>query len=153
QGIACFDPQQHRSLAFLYGQDSEVGCRSHAARSLWFLGYPDQARQRDHEALLLAQQLSHPYTLATALAFSAWLHQLCQDEQATQERAEAAVTLSTEQGFIFWMTWGTILRGWALTKRGQGGDGIVQIRKGLGAFRATGAEVAARYFLALLAEA
>jgi predicted ATPase len=45
------------------------------------------------------------------------------------------------------------LRGWALAQQGQTGEGIEQIRQGLMAFRATGAEVGRPYFLALLAEA
>ncbi len=28
--------------------------------TLWLLGYPDQALQRSHEALTLAQELAHP---------------------------------------------------------------------------------------------
>ena len=28
--------------------------------ALWLLGYPDQALQRSHEALTLAQELAHP---------------------------------------------------------------------------------------------
>ena len=43
QGIALYDPQQHRSLAFLYGTDPAVVCLSYAAWALWLLGYPDQA--------------------------------------------------------------------------------------------------------------
>lgn len=44
QGIALYDPQQHRSLAFLYGgYDPGVGCLCKAALNLWHLGYPDQA--------------------------------------------------------------------------------------------------------------
>ena len=44
-------------------------------------------------------------------------------------------------------------RGWALVEQGQGKEGIAQIRQGLTAYRATGAEMAVPYFLALLAEA
>ena len=47
QGIALYDPQQHRSHAFLYGQDPGVMCLSYAALVLWYLGYPDQALQRE----------------------------------------------------------------------------------------------------------
>ena len=36
---------------------------------------------------------------------------------------------------------GTILRGWALAVQGQGEEGIAQMRQGLAAWRATGAEV------------
>ena len=48
---------------------------------------------------------------------------------------------------------GTILRGWALAEQGQGEEGIAQMRQGLAACRATGAELDRPYFLALLAEA
>ena len=62
------------------------------------------------------------------------------------------MTLSTEQGFPFWLAMGTILRGWALAEQGQGEEGIAQIRHGLAAFRATGSGIWRSYFLALLAE-
>ncbi len=51
------------------------------------------------------------------------------------------------------MAGGTGLRGWALAEQGQGEEGIVQIRQGLSAWQATGAELARPYILALLAEA
>ena len=51
------------------------------------------------------------------------------------------------------MAFGAILRGWALAHQGQAQEGIAQIHQGLRAFRATGAELARPYFLALLAEA
>ena len=61
--------------------------------------------------------------------------------------------LSTEQGFAFWAAQGTILRGWALAEQGQREEGIAQMRQGLDAYQATGAEIIRPYFLALLAEA
>ena len=45
------------------------------------------------------------------------------------------------------------MRGWALVQQGQTQEGIEQMHQGLQAFRATGAELARPYFLALLAEA
>jgi adenylate cyclase len=44
--------------------------------TLRWLGYPDQARQRSREALTLAQELAHPFSLAYTLYFAAFLHQL-----------------------------------------------------------------------------
>ena len=64
QGIACYDPKQHRSQAFLYGvADPGVFCRTEVAHALWLLGYPEQARQRSQEALRLARELAHPLSL------------------------------------------------------------------------------------------
>ncbi|HEV8715146.1 MAG TPA: adenylate/guanylate cyclase domain-containing protein, partial [Candidatus Binatia bacterium] len=152
QGITLYDPQQHRSHAFLYGQDPGVDGLSYAALVLWLLGYSDQALKRSHEALALAHELAYPYSVAFALDFAAVFHHLRRDGQVAQERAEAAITLSTEQGFAQWVAHGIILRGWALAEQGQGKE-IAQIRQGLAAWRTTGAELALPYYLALLAEA
>jgi len=153
QGMALYNLQWHRSHAFLYGYDSGVHCLSFGAWALWYLGYPDQALRRIHDALTLAQELSHPFSLAFALAFAAWLHQLRREGQAVQEPVGAVIALSTDQGFPFWVAWGTILRGWALAEQGQSAEGIAQMCQGIAAWRATGAELQRPYYLALLAEA
>src|SRR5262249_22283755 len=104
QGIALYDPQEHRALAFRAGIDLEVWCLSHVGMVLWWLGYPDQALGRDHAALTLAQELSHPPSLAAVLVYAAWLHLYRREVHATQERAEAAMALASEQGFPQWLT-------------------------------------------------
>lgn len=153
RGKALYDVHQHRSHASLYGYDSGMHCLSLASIVLWYLGYPDQALERGHEALTLTRELSHPFSLAFALFFAAALHQLRREKQATQERAEETITLSTEQGFALWLANGTILQGWALAEQGQVEEGIVQMQQGLTAWRATGAELWRPHYLALLAEA
>jgi predicted ATPase len=153
QGLALYHPQQHRSHAFLYGYDSGMHCLAFGAWALWYLGYPDQALRRIHAALTLGQELAHPFSLAFALAFAAWLHQLRREGPAAHERAVAVIALSTDQGFPFWVAWGTILRGWALAEQGQSTEGMAQMRQGIAAWRAMGAELQLPYYLALLAEA
>jgi predicted ATPase/class 3 adenylate cyclase len=153
QGMALYDPQKHRSHAFVYGQDPGVACQSFSAMPIWVLGYPDQALHGINEALTLAQELTHPFSLAYALQLAAVVYQFRREAEETQERAEELIALSTEQGFPMWLAYGTIMRGWALTAQGQGAEGIVQVRQGLAAHRATGAELHRPHFLALLAEA
>jgi class 3 adenylate cyclase/predicted ATPase len=153
QGIALYDPQQHRPLAFVYGMDVGMTCRIFAAWVLWLLGYPDQALQRGQEGITLAHESSHPYSLSFALAFTADLHQLRREWRLAQERAEASMTLSAEQGFALSLSQAAILRGWALAEQGQGAEGIAQMQQGLAAHRETGAKLTEPYFLALLAEA
>jgi predicted ATPase len=67
QAMALYDRQKHRSHAFVYGQDPGVACRSFAAWPIWVLGYPEQALRSANEALTLAQELTHPFSLAFAL--------------------------------------------------------------------------------------
>jgi class 3 adenylate cyclase/predicted ATPase len=153
QGLMLYDTQQHRSRAAFFGQDTGVACYMYEALALWLLGYPDQARHRSREGLTLAQQLAHPFSLTFALLHGAVLHVARREGQATQEVSEAALTLATEQGFAFWLAWGTFLRGWALTTQGDEREGIAQMCQGLEATRSIGAEVGRSGFLALLAAA
>jgi predicted ATPase len=97
--------------------------------------------------------MSHSFNISYTLSVAASLHQCRREVQASYERAEALITLSTEQGFPGRIAEGTIYRGWALAEKGQGEEGVAQIRQGLAAYRATGAETARPKYLALLAEA
>jgi predicted ATPase/class 3 adenylate cyclase len=154
EGIAQYNSQQHRSRAFLHvGTDPGVLCLIYAAQVSWLLGYPDQALIKSSEALCLAEELSHPFSLAYALDFAAILHQFRREWQSAQERAEAAMTLSTKEGFPLWLAIGMILRGRTLVEQGQGAEGIAQMRQGSAIFQAIGAKVGQPYFLALIAEA
>jgi predicted ATPase len=153
QGIALYDVQKHNPLVSGDVQDPKVTSLSYAALALWHLGYPDQALERMHEALALARELSHPFSLAFALDFALRLQQYRREEQAAQEQVEAVLALSSEQGFVHWLAWGAIWWGWVLAEQGQEEEGIAQIRQGLAVCRATGAELTRPYGLALLAEA
>jgi len=71
----------------------------------------------------------------------------------TRELAESVVALATEHGFPHWISYGTILSGWALAAGGSTAEGIERIKEGLAAYRTTGAELSLSHFLSLLAEA
>jgi class 3 adenylate cyclase/predicted ATPase len=153
QGMALYDPSQHRAAAFLYGDDAGVVCHSLAARTLWFLGYPDQALARSQEAVTLAQQSAHPFSLSYALSVAAMFHQLRREGRTTQERAEAAITLATAQGFPLWVAYSAVLRSWALAHQGQAQEGSEQMYQGLIAHPVPGSAILRPYFLSLIAEA
>jgi predicted ATPase len=152
EGIARYTPDQRRAPVFRLGQDPGVVCQVNTALTLWFLGYPTQALARVHEALALAHELSHPYSLAYARCVAALVSQYRRDVLAVYEHAEAAIALSTEQGFPLWAAWGTSLRGWALAMQGQGEAGIEQIRHGIASYRTTGAALHVPFFCTLLAD-
>src|SRR6516162_3514528 len=132
---------------------SEVLRLMYTAIDLWFLGYADAALQRLQAMFTLAQELAHPFNLVVAQGGAAWLQRCRRDIPETQARAEAALTLATEQGNPYWMASGTILRGWVLTTQGQAEEGIAHIQQGLIAYRATGAALFWPFWLAMLAGA
>lgn len=97
KAIALYDSQQHRFLALRYGLDPKVNCLSFAALALWWLGHPDRALESMHQALACAQELAHPYSLATTLFWSAWIHQFRRETLEAQAQAEAAITVADHQ--------------------------------------------------------
>src|SRR5437870_5175218 len=134
-GIARYTPDQRRAPMFRMGQDLGVACRVYDAATLWFLGYPEQALACVHDALALAHALSHPYSLAFARCWAAMVSQLRRDVPAVHEQAEAAVALSTEQGFPLCVAQGMRERGWALAMQGQGDEGLPQLHQEIAAWR------------------
>jgi DNA-binding winged helix-turn-helix (wHTH) protein/predicted ATPase len=153
QGIALYDSQQCRILAFSRGTDPGVGCLSRVAWTLWMLGYAEQAEARSREALALAQDMSHAYSLAFALHFAGLLHQCRREVQIVRERAEAEIALSTAHGFVEWLEGGMTLHGWALAQQGAVEVGIAQIQQGLDAWLARGNALGKTQILVRLAEA
>ncbi len=152
EAIARYTPDLHRAQVLRMGLDQGVVCRLYAAMTLWLLGYPEQTLARLHEALALAHELSHPYSLAFAWGRAAFLYQFCRAVPAVHEHAAAALALATEQGFTQWAALGTILRGWTLAMQGQGEEGPEQVRQGIAAWRATGAAFFVPYFCTVRAE-
>lgn len=153
KGLTYFDPQRPRSRAFLQVPGLEgVSSLSYLAWTLWALGYADHALTHAQDALSLAKETSRPFSIVYALEHSLVLYQLRREGPLTQDAAEATITLCTEHGFSFYLSQATILRGWALAQQGRSTEGIAQIREGLAARRATGAQNLEPYFLALLAE-
>jgi predicted ATPase len=69
-----------------------------------------------------------------------------------QERTEAALSLSVERDFPFYLAWGAVIQGWAIAEQEQVEEGIGQMHQGLTGMRATGAELWRSYHLVLLAE-
>jgi predicted ATPase len=152
QTLALYDPKRHRAHAYVYGQDPGVATLSHGSWILWHLGYPDQALSMSQDAVTLGKDSSGPFSLAFALCYAAVLHQFCREIAVVEELAEAAVTLSTEQGFVLWLAMARVLRGWAQAERGQREEGIAGMRRGLADYRALSQYLTRPHLLALLAE-
>ncbi|CAG2134632.1 hypothetical protein LMG31506_01416 [Cupriavidus yeoncheonensis] len=151
--LALYDAEPRHPHPNFHGVDPELRAQSTAALVRWTLGYPEEACKRAQASIVLARNLSHPFSLAHALCLAAELHQFRCDLRLTQEYADAAIALSTEQGFPFWLAWATVLRGWALAGQGQHQAGIAEIHAGLSAHHATGAALGHSHFHELLAQA
>ena len=153
QGIALDDPTRDRLAAVRFSSQMQgVNGRRYASWVLWYRGYPAQARQRSHEAIALAEERAHPYSLAYALYHAAVLHVLRRDAQAAQAHAEAVIVLAQQQELPVMRARGTFPRGWALAAQGQVTEGIAHMHQGMDVEGMIGG-VQRPYRLALMAEA
>jgi predicted ATPase/DNA-binding winged helix-turn-helix (wHTH) protein len=153
RSIGLYDFSQHRVLAFIYGDDPQVASLSFLAWTLWLCGHPDQAVQRSREALHLAEELAHPLVHALALNLAAQLHLLRRDGRAAADTAARAMALADEHGVALLAAVARILRGRALVEQGETEPGMAELRSGLDAYRATGADSGLPQYLAMWAEA
>ena len=154
QGMALYDRDQHRSLAFLYGgHDPGVCCHMHSSLALWLLGYPTASLERSRAGLALARDLAHPGSIANALPFASIVYQLLGDAAALREVTASMIALSTEHGFSQWLAFGRIVDGWIQAEQGRGAAAIAQIRHAIDEYRAMGNDLWVSCFLSLLASA
>ena len=56
--VSLYDPAQHRSLTWLYGNEPGMSARSYLGFVLWLFGYPDQGLAQSQEALRLGEQVT-----------------------------------------------------------------------------------------------
>jgi predicted ATPase len=151
--VALYEPQSHRILVVRCGYDPGVYAHVMEAWVLWVLGYPVQGRQRGHEALRLAHEQAHPFTLALTLVTMVILQHMRREEEPTCEYVQASVELSTEYGFPYLAAINTILQGWERARLAPDAVALMQMREALATLRAIGGEVLRPSLLALLADA
>jgi DNA-binding SARP family transcriptional activator/predicted ATPase len=154
QVITFYNPEQHhRSLVVLRGSDAGPSALAYAACCLWCLGYPDQALSRSQEALALARELGHPFSLADVLFYAGCMfNEMRRDAQALKNNAEELTQIAHEK-VPGWLGQGTRFWGKALAKLGQVQEGMAQMREGMAVDQSMGVRLYLSETLGSLAEA
>jgi len=137
---------------FDFGPELRVIARAHMSYTLWLQGLADQAIEENRRNVTIAEELSHPFSLATALAYSAIQHQYRREPEAAEKLADDAAAICHKNGFRYYLSWTPIVRGWARARKGAVAEGLAEMRDGFAALKATGAMLRGPYYLALIAE-
>jgi len=117
--------RRDRSFTFKSGQDASVCNLAFAALNSWQLGDDAQAIQYSKQAIQVARDLEHPFSLAYALNFASWLSYMQDNPEQTKIYAQEEIDLSIEHAF-FWIHKGKLLLGWALAQS----DDVDEIKRG-----------------------
>jgi tetratricopeptide (TPR) repeat protein len=131
QVIDFYRPKEHHhAFIALRGSDAGVSALAYHACCLWCLGYPDQAAKRSQEALALARELDHPFTLTDVICYAGCLFNMMRrDSQAMRENAQELKQLGDK--LHGWLSFATTQYGEALALSGRFEEGIAQIQQGL----------------------
>jgi predicted ATPase len=138
-------------VSYEFGAEMGVFSLVYLGHALSLLGDADGSQAASNRALARAVTLSHPFSLAVATAYDAMLQQFRGEPERTWRQADAASAICEKHGFLYYLSWMPILRGWARARSGAVAEGRAEMRDGYASFRATGAELRAPYYLALQA--
>ena len=138
---------------FQYVQDVRVALSTYGALTLWYEGFPDQARDPLDGALDRARDLRHTNTLAYALTHGGWLQTLCLDAQAARRYAEELIALSEELALRIWGANGRVLLAWTLTREGLANESVAMLREAIAKYRSVNWAWHVPTYLIWLAEA
>ena len=132
-----------RSFTFKSGQDASVCNLAFAALNSWLLGDEVQAENFSKQAIQLARDLDHPFSLAYALNFASWLSYMQNKPEKTRIYAQEEIDISEEHAF-FWIHKGKLLLGWALAQSNDEDEikrGHSLIKDGFHAYKEPGARL------------
>ena len=147
-----YSEAEDRALVGHYSTDLRLTVRLHGAHVLWIMGLPDQAARLCEEKDGIARSLAHPYSLSWSLTWGAMPHLYRGDHDALEKSVTEGMRIAREHGLAYTEAIGGVALGWLLGQRGKPVQGIAEMRAGLAAFRATGAEIVVPFFKTLLAE-
>jgi tetratricopeptide (TPR) repeat protein len=124
------------------------------AQILQLQGRVSDASEAAELALRHAREARHLFSLGFVLTIAeGWLRHLRREPDVALARAEEAIALSEENGFVNWLHWGRFHRGRALAETGKFDQGITMMEEASESFRRIGGNVSLPYTQALLAHA
>jgi class 3 adenylate cyclase/predicted ATPase len=150
--LALYDPEAHADPALSFMGDARVYAYVYRGLALYFLGFPDSAR----ESLRSARQYAAghpPFTRVGVGAFETQLLNLTGEAAELERAANETLEQSREQGFPLFLAVGVVHAGWARVGKNELAVGSAQIRAGIAEFHATGATLNLPYFELHLAQA
>ena len=135
RAITLFDPQRHGTGVYRLGPSAGVVAHTTSAMLLWLVGYPQTARERGEQALELARQLNHPFTLAYALFHVGFLDLWRQDLEHVALRANETLEVAEEQDYAIWKAVGLVLQGVVTSATGRPEEGIASMDRGIALYQ------------------
>jgi class 3 adenylate cyclase/tetratricopeptide (TPR) repeat protein len=129
QSIAFYDVRKGGTYGFV--QDPGPTALALLSHVVHALGYPDQALKKMQQALTLARNLSHPFTLAWVLGLAGELNWKRGEKLAAQELWEERVELCSQQDFRPLLASASLRLAFAMVEQGKEQEKIAVMQDAL----------------------
>jgi len=131
RAIELHDPQVHDSGRFRLGPNTGVVARTASGILLWQCGKLEQAIDRVEEALEVARQIGHPYSIAYGLHHNGLLALYRGRYEEARHRASELAEVSEANDYPVWRTLATVFDGVALSYLGEPDTGLIMSERGI----------------------
>ncbi len=138
RGLRLFKNEQRLA----YGNEHmRAACQLYAALCAASLGFPDKALRRALEFLAWTREWEQLLPLALGLNGVATIMAWRGEGEQALKYADDLLVLSSEQGLPNWHSFGQINHGHGLALLGKPAEAILEIKRGIDSFEATGAAI------------
>jgi len=135
RAIELHDPRLHSSTRFRLGPNTGVVARVASGLLLWQCGRLERAVAQIIEALDLARELDHPYSIAYALYHNGFLALNRSRFEECAEYARELAKVADENDYLVWRTLATVLEGVSTTSLGRAEEGLVMTEAGIDLYK------------------
>ncbi|MGN6574781.1 MAG: DUF4062 domain-containing protein [Nocardioides sp.] len=122
-------------VAFRVGPNPGVVAHAIAGLLRWTAGLPESAGRSMQQALRLADDLAHPYSMAFALHHAALLDLWRCDLPAVEARAEESKRLADAHDYAIWRALALVFRGVARVGSGHVDTAVAEMEEGFGLYQ------------------
>lgn len=151
-GVALYRIEAHHNHADRFGQDPCVTCLSYLAFIAWSDGKTAQAQDLCLEAISLAEQVAHPFTMGLAFSFATILYHLTGKQEQALTFSESAIALAGKYHFPLWGAAGSFIKG-SIQAIDDPQTGIEQMQHSLTTWENQGSRLGLSQYLGMLADA
>lgn len=131
-GIGLYHRERHRHHRHVYGgHDPGVCACGTGANAAWLTGYTDQALQLGHQAIVISDEIEHPFSQSVAHMWTMMAAHGAREYALARECAEALLRVCERHGFPSWSGMGMVVGGACRVLASETEFGLKLIEEGL----------------------
>jgi class 3 adenylate cyclase len=150
--LPLYEARDHLRLIRELGDDPAVLSRVFKALSLWFLGFPDQAKESCRLGMELADRHRHAFSSAQADFYASWLYAFARDPIQARRFADKAIERCAAEQFSLVLGCSRVLKGWAMSRMNEQAAGQEEIEQGMTLIRGPNADICVSSMLTFVAD-